>query len=35
MSDDKALWIGMFNEIFEKLPDEIQIIEEEMDHWQW
>ena len=31
----KALWIGMFNEIFENLPDEIQIIEEEMDHWQW
>lgn len=31
----KALWIGMFNEIFEKLPDEIKIIEDEMDHWQW
>ena len=32
---NKALWIGMFNGIFEKLPDEIQIIENEMDHWQW
>lgn len=31
----KALWIGMFNEIFEKLPDEIQIVESEMDQWQW
>jgi hypothetical protein len=31
----KALWIGMFNEIFKNLPDEIQIIESEMDHWQW
>ena len=31
----KALWIGMFNEIFEKLPDEIQIVEEEESKWQW
>lgn len=31
----KALWIGMFDEIFKKLPDEMKIIEDEMNHWQW
>lgn len=32
---DKSLWIGMFEEIFNNLPDEIQIVEEEESKWQW
>lgn len=31
----KTLWIGMFDEIFKDMPDEIKIIEDEMSYWQW
>lgn len=35
MEEGKKLWYEMFEEIFEELPEEIKIIEEEESHWQW